>query len=751
MASRRRKKKSVTDEMADGVIAHEVDLQRLTTAESNAAVKLLEDLSKDLKKKVRKASPTTESGVRRQRKLKTLLTQSEETIRAHYKKINTSHKAMLTDLASASADTVEAVMNGVLESSLVSTALTPTQLKTIASDTLIQGAPSSEWWGRQAGSLRDRFSDQMRLAFLQGESVRQMSTRVTSMVDVSKREADALVRTSVQTVSNEARLETYRQNSDVIKGVEALATLDTRTSAICQARDGGAWSLETGEPLPKSTINESFPGSPPWHWNCRTVLIPITKTFEELGAGKKREVPDSVRASMDGDVSASLSYNEWLRRQPKSTQVEALGPTKWHAWKKGGVTLQQMVDQTGRPLSVGEIVDKIPDFKISIPAGARTTTGKFRRELGFGTEAKLNSEVRRWQKAADSGSSVTLKNNAVSRQPKAANSDYVLEQEFSGTAFVVNERKGQLGFAQDSKFVVTKVETTQRGYRVFYDQVVDDIPKPPARIPKPKVETTISPNGQSVTVPLSRVAAEDSVASIHSTFAQFARDSATEKSNVLKKASESLSAAGMDPRLASKSRFSIRMGGGRAENVHGQYLWSDSDIPSLSFKAAGKDRTRLFLHEFGHHLDYNFLNSAKGAHSLNGVNRDIASSLRKQMVDEYREALVSNWNTVAKEKGWPLTNLKEVRRLRRKPGGVLGGLDDLAELKNVDPDDAYWAIEDLPTSKRTSAYSLVNDREWIAENFTELTSSPRSASLAFKRSPKTQEALKRLLAGETLE
>lgn len=353
-------RKTITDEIADKLITHEVNMLRFSESETLRIVRVLRLLRKDLRMQINRLfrGKQTYSAIRRQKILETLLEQTRKTIRSSYRGIATSHLNVMKDAAETTATVTAATINAAIQGAVVSVAFTPTVLKAVASDVLIQGAPSAEWWSRQAGSTQERFADQMRLGVLQGESVRKMAVRAQNVVAVSRREAEALVRTSVQTVNNASRVEMYRQNKRVIKGVEAIVTLDTRTSAICKARDGGAWNLETGKPLEQSAVDEPYPGPPPWHWNCRSTLIPITKSFAELGLSDQKEIPEGVRASMTGDVSASFTYEDWLKRQTKEIQLEALGLGRWKLWKEEGISLRDMVDQTGRGLTIAQIREK---------------------------------------------------------------------------------------------------------------------------------------------------------------------------------------------------------------------------------------------------------------------------------------------------------------------------------------------------------------------------------------------------------
>ncbi len=185
--------------------------------------------------------------------------------------------------------------------------------------------------------------------------------------------AAGLIRTSVQTVANEARNRLFAANDDVVKGVMHVSTLDTRTTDICKERDGKVWSLPDYKPLGHSIPWNGGPGGT-LHYGCRSTTSPVLKSWKELGAsgirteGRTAFDPDAyfrkrlherlseqyaeeiergemrggwpirdwigkqvdnaireARAGMDGQVPQSLRYEAWLRSKPESMQIEALG------------------------------------------------------------------------------------------------------------------------------------------------------------------------------------------------------------------------------------------------------------------------------------------------------------------------------------------------------------------------------------------------------------------------------------------
>jgi SPP1 gp7 family putative phage head morphogenesis protein len=169
------------------------------------------------------------------------------------------------------------------------------------------------------------------------------------------RSAEALVRTSIQSVANEARIETYRENDKLIKGIEWSATFDSRTSDICASLDGLQWDLEY-VPLGHGT---PFPGMIA-HWNCRSTTVAIIKSWKELGAkGKFKEIPESTRAAMDGRVSSKKNYEAWLKGKDKKTQEEVLGVGKRKLWKEGKLGFTDLVSGSGKPLTLEQLERKL--------------------------------------------------------------------------------------------------------------------------------------------------------------------------------------------------------------------------------------------------------------------------------------------------------------------------------------------------------------------------------------------------------
>lgn len=160
------------------------------------------------------------------------------------------------------------------------------------------------------------------------------------LIAVTKRQADAMVRTSVQHVSHFARMETLSANTDAVKEYEWVSTLDNRTSEICQSLSGQRFPVGDG-PVP------------PAHVNCRSTIVPVLdERFAFLKEG-------ATQSSQFGPVDAKLTYFDWLKQQPAQFQDAVIGPTRGKLLRDGGLSAQRFAElQLSRnfePLNLAEM------------------------------------------------------------------------------------------------------------------------------------------------------------------------------------------------------------------------------------------------------------------------------------------------------------------------------------------------------------------------------------------------------------
>ena len=203
-----------------------------------------------------------------------------------------------------------------------------------------------EWWRDVPEQTFSLVRNTIRQGYIDGistpEIIRQLrGTRTTpALLNKSRRSIETVVRTSLAHTANVARNVVYVKNKRVIKGYKWVATLVSRTSAVCRARDGKIYQKNKG-PLP------------PAHPNCRSTTIPVIKSLKEMGLDTK-DLPQETRASMNGQVSAELNYDQWLRKQPRAFQDEVLGKSKGQLFR-AGVTMERFVDRQGNELNLAQL------------------------------------------------------------------------------------------------------------------------------------------------------------------------------------------------------------------------------------------------------------------------------------------------------------------------------------------------------------------------------------------------------------
>jgi hypothetical protein len=176
----------------------------------------------------------------------------------------------------------------------------------------------------------------------------------------SRRDLTTLVRTSTQSVAQNARLEVLKANSDVVKGWEWLTALDSQVCRLCAPYSQQAWTLE-GKRMQGTRL--PYPGPPPLHPNCRCQVLVIVKEYRALANAKgpqfKRDVQglsSEVKEQLDGGLGIDLSLPVWLKTQPEATQRQILGPKRHRLWQQGKLSLTSMVNAaTQRPYTIEQL------------------------------------------------------------------------------------------------------------------------------------------------------------------------------------------------------------------------------------------------------------------------------------------------------------------------------------------------------------------------------------------------------------
>ncbi|WP_251962276.1 minor capsid protein [Pseudomonas sp. Marseille-Q5299] len=203
----------------------------------------------------------------------------------------------------------------------------------------------------------DKVTNAIRMGVVQGQTNAQITQAVRGtaaqnftdgVLAVTNRSARAVVQTAVQHVATTARMETLKANAEAVPGYRIVATLDRKTSVQCRSLDGREYEMGKG-PVP------------PFHIHCRTTITPITRLSTLFGQGATRA---AVGADGGEQVSAGLSYYQWLKTQPAGFQDAALGPVRGKLFRDGGLTAERFaalqLDKNLKPLTLDQLMKLEP-------------------------------------------------------------------------------------------------------------------------------------------------------------------------------------------------------------------------------------------------------------------------------------------------------------------------------------------------------------------------------------------------------
>ncbi|TWI52974.1 SPP1 gp7 family putative phage head morphogenesis protein [Pseudomonas duriflava] len=347
----------------DATVRHAVLLEQLKANEVAKFAPFLKELDRKIRAKL--SDPDiTEYNRKRQEKL---LDQIDSILLAIFGRFTDQLQLDLVDLAMYEAQFEASSLNNAAAVATADTAVAVTFEAVLPGAAAIKAAITTNPLsvrGVDGGKLleafiegwtqteRQRVVGAIRQGFFEGQTTTQIiqairGTKAQQYKDgilaVTDRNASAVVRTAVQHVASQARMETLKANSDVVKEVEWVSTLDSRTTITCKTLDGQRFPVDSGP-------------RPPIHINCRSTVVPITKFSKLFSQGATRA---SKGADGGKQVSASLSYYEWLKTQPASFQDQALGVARAKLFRDGGLSAerfaQMQLDRNFSPLTLEEI------------------------------------------------------------------------------------------------------------------------------------------------------------------------------------------------------------------------------------------------------------------------------------------------------------------------------------------------------------------------------------------------------------
>lgn len=361
---------SVADDIRDAAMSHDIGLRRLSNATVRKVVALLNRLDARVAERLLKAG-TTELSKARQ---KALLADIRAMIDSVYEDATGALNIDLEQIGKYEASYQADKLGRVVPVNVEWVTPSETQIVAAVNSRPFQGRFLKEWYSKLPIDAKERMRNTIRMGIVEGQSIESLVRQVRGtraqgykdgILEIDRRNAEAVVRTAVNHTVTRAREATFEANARYIKGQQVLATLDGRTSAQCRAADGAVvWGEGyTKADFPSGTRFLSSIGGytndsrPPFHINCRSTMIPVVRSLEDFGVDAG-DYPPSTRSSMDGQVASDQSYSDWLRKKPKAYQEEILGRDKAKLFRDGGLDLDKFLRSDRTEMSLDELRKK---------------------------------------------------------------------------------------------------------------------------------------------------------------------------------------------------------------------------------------------------------------------------------------------------------------------------------------------------------------------------------------------------------
>src|SRR5690625_2214378 len=340
---------SAAEELFDRAVGHQIGLLRFSNSVRDKMVAHLNRVEDDLIRQIRKRA---DAGTFTEWRLNKILEDVRGILAEARPETYAIVRDELVELASYEAGYAEQGLRNALQVQVDITKPARAQLRAAVLSRPFQGKILREWVSELDGAQRRNIRDAIRIGFTEGEGIDQIVRRIRGtralqyrdgIMEITRRHANAMVRTAVNHTSNYAREALYAENDDIVRGVRWVSTLDSRTTEICMARDQKEYPLNSGP-------------RPPAHVGCRSTTVPILLPASEIFGKDVDDLSEGTRASIDGPIPEGTTYNDWLKRQPAAVQDEVLGSAKGKLFRDGGMSVDRFVDErTGHVYGLEEL------------------------------------------------------------------------------------------------------------------------------------------------------------------------------------------------------------------------------------------------------------------------------------------------------------------------------------------------------------------------------------------------------------
>lgn len=377
----------------DGLIRHQIGLLRLSGSIRNEVLLLLDATEQDMVANIERIlrSHRGFDSPRSVQRMNTLIRIIRGSRGKVWDDINADWVRAGIELSKAEPNFTNNIFKMavpvIIETTIPSVAL----LTSLATSRPFEGRVLREWASKMKADDLRRIENAVKIGMVQGDSSAAIARRVVGtraqrgtngVTQATRREVDAVTRTMVNAMSNEARRAYYVENIDIFPKEQYVATLDSRTTPICRSLDGKIFDTGDGP-------------HPPLHFMCRSLRIAVidgtvvgdrpARGFTERGLlrefTKQSDIPTvTTRGSLPrgtkgkfdkfsrkrmreltGTTPAKVTYGQWLDRQSATFQDDVLGKTRGILFRRGDLTLDRFVNRAGDQIPLRDLARRSRD------------------------------------------------------------------------------------------------------------------------------------------------------------------------------------------------------------------------------------------------------------------------------------------------------------------------------------------------------------------------------------------------------
>lgn len=253
--------------------------------------------------------------------------------------------------------------------------------------TLYQGRTLPNWTTGLGNDKTNRVVEAVRNVAVEAGAVNQIVAAARNALGNANNNADTITRTYINQFTNTSRDATYQENPDDVDVIIWSSILDHRTTITCGVRSNQKFDAATKAPIGHDNLWEGGPGV--IHFNCRSIGIPVNKEgiivggtaegqkFDEgsrTAIGGTEDFERGDGATADGKVvklpgknnelekqiiPADVTYETWLREQPRAFVEDVLGKGKAKLFINEKISLDRFAVPDGRELTLEQLENQI--------------------------------------------------------------------------------------------------------------------------------------------------------------------------------------------------------------------------------------------------------------------------------------------------------------------------------------------------------------------------------------------------------